>query len=134
MDEVILAAAGILDMADSFYALYREFLVERRQGLALLDDFVSERQERHPLAEPVLETLTSLPRLMEDRRRFREAATRSLDQIPVVVEHVDVTPVLRTAVGHSRTGASEHFRFFVAATAAVHAWRLRIPARSLTVS
>ncbi len=133
-DEVILAAAGILDMADSFYALYREFLVERRRGLALLADFVSERQERHPLSEPVLETLTSLPGLMDDRRRFRDAATRALDQIPVVVEHVDVTPVLRNAVNHSTTAASEPFRFFVAAAAAVHAWRLRIPGRSPPVS
>ncbi|MCY4378066.1 MAG: MFS transporter [Spirochaetaceae bacterium] len=130
-DEVILSAAGILDMADSFYALYGEFLVDRRQGLALLSDYVSERQEQHPLSDPVLETLTSLPRLVDDGPRFQEAATLALDRIPVVVEHVDVTPVLRMAVRHPTTGASEPFRFFVAATAAVHAWRLRIPARSL---
>ena len=130
-DEVILAAAGILDMADSFYAPYRGFVADRRQGLALLADYVAERQERHPLAAATLDRLTSLPPLVGDGARFREAATRALAEVPVVVDQVDVTPVLRAAVGHRHTGASEQFHFFVAAAVAVYAWRLRIPGRSL---
>ena len=44
-DEIILAAAGILRIADTFYPLYQEFLAEPRHGLALLSDFLEERQE-----------------------------------------------------------------------------------------
>ena len=119
-------------MADSFYALYREFLVQRRHGLVLLADVLSERQERHPLPGPVFELLTSMPALLDDRAGFRDAAAASLEKIPIVVKHADVTPVLRNAIGHSRAGAIEQFRFFVAALAAVYAWRVRIPAQSLT--
>ena len=133
-DEVTLAAAGILDMADSFYVLYREFLVDGRHGLVLLSDYLSERQERYPLSSSVQDALTSMPELIDDAPPFREAAARALDRIPIVVDHVDVTPVLRSAIGHGRSGAIREFRFFVTAAAAVHAWRLRIPSRSLSAA
>ena len=132
-DEVILSAAGILHMADSFYAPYRGFVADRRQGLALLADYVAERQERHPLAASTLAMLTSLPALVGDESRFREAATRALTAVPVVTQRVDVTAVLRAAVTHRSTGACERFRFFVAAAVAVHAWRLPIGRQSLRV-
>ena len=130
-DEVILSAAGILDMADTFYTLYREFLVDRRHGLVLLTDFLSERHERHPLPTQTHDALTSMSTLLGDEG-YREAATHALDRIPIVVNHFDVTPTLRDALNHPRTGAIEQFRFFLVAAAVVHAWRLRIPSRSLS--
>ena len=130
-DEVILSAAGILHMADSFYAPYRGFVADRRHGLALLADYVAERHERHPLAASTLALLTSLPALVGDGSRFPGAATRALAAVPVVAQRVDVTPVLRAAVDQPRTGACERFHFFVAAAVAVHAWRLPIARQSL---
>jgi chloramphenicol 3-O-phosphotransferase len=63
-DEVILATAGILDMADTFYANYRGFLADADQGMALLADFMGESRERHPLDDPSIELLASLPELI----------------------------------------------------------------------
>ena len=124
-DEVILAAAGILEMADTFYAQYREFLADAEQGLVLLADFIAESQERHAIDDASIELLTSLPDLIDDKD-FPERAAAALARMPVVVQQTNVTAVLETALRHPRTGSSPQFRFLLAAAVAVYAWRLRI--------
>ncbi|MDE0446664.1 MAG: MFS transporter [Spirochaetaceae bacterium] len=129
-DEVILASAGILETADTFYAQYRDFLAEATQGLAMLADFVAENQERHPLPGPTTEQLTTLLDLIDDSA-FAEHAASALARIPVVVQRTDVTPALAAATRHPSTGRSPQFRFFLAAVLAVYAWRMRIAVKSL---
>ena len=129
-DEVILAAAGILDMADTFYAQYREFLVGAERGLVLLADFIAESQERHPLDASSLEMLTSLPDLI-NHDTFPGRAAAALAQMPVAAHGTNVTQALDAAIRRPRPGVSPHFRFFVAAALAVYAWRLRIAVAKL---
>ena len=129
-DEVILAAAGILEMADTFYAQYREFLTQADRGRLLLADFIAENQELHPLDGSSLELLTSLPDLI-DHDTFPERARVALAGIPVVVRRTNVTAALDDAIRRPDTSRSPRFRFFVAAALAVYAWRLRIAVAKL---
>ena len=129
-DEVILAAAGILEMADTFYAQYREFLADAGQGVVLLADFVAESQERHAIDDASIGLLTSLPDLIDDND-FPEQAAAALARMPVIVQKTNVTAVLEAALRQPRTGSSPQFRFFVAAAVAVYAWRLRIAVGTL---
>ena len=123
-DEIILAAAGILRIADTFYPLYQEFLAERGHGLALLTDLLEERQERQPRGAnrpPAGADVAALPRLI-DAAAFPEAAARALAASPVTVAGTDLTPVLREALARPQTGALAPFRYFVAAAAACFTW------------
>ena len=129
-DEVILAAAGILEMADTFYAQYRDFLADAAQGRAILADFVAESQERHSLDGASLDLLTSLIGLIDDDV-YPERAAAALSRMPVVVQGTNVTSVLGNAIRHPRTGRLPQFRFFLAAALAVYAWRMRIAVKTL---
>ena len=122
-DEVILAAAGILEMAEMFYPLYQGFLTESRRGLALVTDFVDERQEQRRLAPPTLELVSAPVARFDDLPEFHAAAGRALEQVPVVVRDTAVTPALREALARPTTGALDHYRFLIVATVAFYAWR-----------
>ena len=127
-DEIILAAAGILRIADTFYPLYQEFLAEPRHGLALLSDFLEERQELQPraaVAPAGHAEVTALARLVDAPGAFPEAAERALAATPVAVEGTDLTAVLREALARPRTGALAQFRFLVATAAACFTWPAR---------
>lgn len=143
-DEIILAASGILRMADTFYPLYQGFLAERRYGLALLTDFLEERQERQPrdaVTPAARERVAALPPLIDDApgaaptsaaqseaaQAFRTAAARTLAECPITVEGTDVNPVLLDALSRPHTGGLVQFRFFVAAAAACYTWPAPIP-------
>lgn len=133
-DEIILAAAGILRISDTFYPLYQEFLTERRHGLALLADLLEERQERRkrqaraagaPAAAPAVPAeVTALPRLVDDPA-FPAAAECALAASPIAVEGTDLNPVLREALARPHTGALAQFRFCVATAAACYTWPLQ---------
>ena len=122
-DEVILSAAGILEMANSFYPLYQGFLADARRGLALVTDYVAEQQERARLEPPVLALVTALVAAFPDPEPFRAAAGDALEQIPVVVRDVPLTAILGEALQRPVTGALDHFRFLLTATVAFYAWR-----------
>ena len=127
-DEIILAAAGILRIADTFYPLYQEFLTEPRHGLALLADLLEERQERQPraaVAPAAGAGVTALARLVDAPGAFPEAAERVLAATPVAVEGTDLTAVLREALARPHTGALAQFRFLVATAAACFTWPAR---------
>ena len=124
-DEVILAASGILEMADTFYAQYREFLADADQGVVLLADFIAESQERHSIDDASIGLLTSLLDLVDDED-FSERAAAALARMPVIVQQTNVTAALDAALRHPRTGSSPQFRFLLAAAVAVNAWRLRL--------
>ncbi len=122
-DEVILSAAGILEMANSFYPLYQGFLGNARHGLAMVTDYVAEHQERARLAPATLNLVTALVAGFPDLPAFRAAAGDALEQIPVVVRDVPLTAILAEALARPATGELEHFRFLLAATIAYYAWR-----------
>ncbi len=128
-DEIILAAAGILGMAETFYPLYRGFLAEPRDGPALLADYLSERQERSPLAVAEFELLSALPVTIDDADRFQEIAPQCLERVAVTVGTTDVTPALRAACARSGTRSLMRFRFFAAVAVAFAAWQRRPAAR-----
>lgn len=112
-------------MADTFYANYRGLLADADQGMALLADFMGESQERHPLEDPSIELLASLPELIGEDA-FKERATAGLARMPVIVQGTNVTAALDNALRHPRTGRSPQFRYLLAAALAVYAWRMRI--------
>ena len=122
-DEVILSAAGILEMADAFYPLYQGFVAEPRLGLALMTDFVAERQEQRRLPPQTLNLVTAPVAQFHDPEAFRAAAARALEQVSVVVGDTPVAGTLVQALERPVTGELDHFRFLVAATVAFHAWR-----------
>ena len=122
-DEVILSAAGILEMANSFYPLYQGFLANARHGLAMVTDYVAEHQERARLAPATLNLVTALVAGFPDLPAFRAAAGDALEQIPVVVRDVPLTAILAEALQRPVTGALDHYRFLLAATIAYYAWR-----------
>ena len=122
-DEVILSAAGILEMAEAFYPLYQGFVAEPRRGLALVTDLVAERQEQRRLPPQTLNLVTAPVAQFHDPEAFRAAAARALEQVPVVVGDTSVAGTLMQALERPVTGALDHFRFLVAATVAFHAWR-----------
>ena len=122
-DEVILSAAGILEMANSFYPLYQGFLANARHGLAMVTDYVAEHQERARLAPATLNLVTALVAGFPDLPAFRAAAGGALEQIPVVVRDVPLTAILAEALQRPVTGALDHYRFLLAATIAYYAWR-----------
>ena len=122
-DEVILSAAGILEMASSFYPLYQGFLAAPRRGLALVTDYVAEQQERARLEPPVLSLVTALVATFADPSAFRAAAAGALEQVPVVVRDVPLTAIMGEALERPVTGALDHFRFLLTATVASYAWR-----------
>ena len=122
-DEVILSAAGILEMANTFYPLYQGFLDDARRGLALVTDYVAEQQERARLEPPTLGLVTGLLATFADLPAFRGAARDALERIPVVVRDVSLTGMLAEALERPATGALDQFRFLIAATVAFYAWR-----------
>ena len=122
-DEVILSAAGILEMAEAFYPLYQGFLGEPRRGLALVTDFVAERQEQRRLPPQTLNLVTAPVAQFNHPPAFHAAAGRALEQVPVVVGDTVVTAILREALARPTTGAQDQYRFLVVATVAFHAWR-----------
>ena len=122
-DEVILSAAGILEMADAFYPLYQGFVAEPRLGLALMTDFVAERQEQRRLPPQTLNLVTAPVAQFHDPEAFRAAAARALEQVSVVVGDTPVAGTLVQALERPVTGELDHFRFLVATTVAFHAWR-----------
>ena len=127
-DEIILAASGILRIADTFYPFYQEFLAERRRGVALLADYLQEQQEQQPRAASTPAThdrVTALPALIDGPGAFPEAAEHALAGFPIAVEGIDLTPVLRNALSRPHTGALAQFRFFVATAVACCAWPAR---------
>ena len=124
-DEVILSAAGILEMANSFYPLYQGFLDDARRGLAMVTDYVAEQQERARLQPPVLGLVTALVATFPDPPAFHAAAGDALQQIPVVVRDVPLTAILGEALQRPVTGALDHYRFLLAATVAFYAWLRR---------
>ena len=124
-DEVILSAAGILEMANSFYPLYQGFLADPRRGLAMVTDYVAERQERARLEAPELGLVTALVATFGDPAAFGAAAGAALEQIPVVVRDVPLTPILTEALARPVTGTLDHYRFLLAATVAFYAWHRR---------
>ena len=124
-DEVILSAAGILEMANSFYPLYQGFLADPRRGLAMVTDYVAEQQERTRLEATVLGKVTALVATFGDPPAFAAAAGDALEQIPVVVREVPLTPILSEALARPVTGTLDHYRFLLAATVAFYAWRRR---------
>ena len=69
-DELILSAAGILEMANNFYPLYQGFLADARHGLAMVTDYVAEQQERARLEPPVLALVTALVAAFADPPAF----------------------------------------------------------------
>ena len=87
-DEVIQAAPGVLDMADTFYAQCREFLAQADRGRVLLADFIAESQELHALDGSSLDLLTPLPGLI-GRDTFPERAAVALTCIPVAVRRTN---------------------------------------------
>ena len=124
-DEVILSAAGILEMANSFYPLYQGFLADPRRGLAMVTDYVAEQQERTRLEATVLGKVTALVATFGDPPAFAAAAGDALEQIPVAVREVPLTPILSGALARPVTGTLDHYRFLLAATMAFYAWRRR---------
>ena len=122
-DEVILSAAGILEMANSFYPLYQGFLGNARHGLAMVTDYVAEQQERARLAPATLNLVTALVAGFPDLPAFRAAAGDALEQIPVVVRDVPLSAILAEALARPVTGELVHYRFLLAATIAYYAWR-----------
>ena len=124
-DEVILSAAGILEMANSFYPLYQGFLADARRGLAMVTDYVAEQQERARLQPAVLGLVMALVATLPDPPTFRAAAGDALQQIPVVVRDVPLTAILGEALQRPVTGALDHYRFLLAATVAFYAWLRR---------
>ena len=124
-DEIILAAAGILRIANAFYPLYQGYLTEPRYGLALLVDFQEERQERQPresVTPAARERVAALPPLIDDPGAFRDAAERALAECPIAVAGTDLNPVLLDTLSRPHVGALAQFRFFVAAAAACFTW------------
>ena len=124
-DEVILSAAGILEMADAFYPLYQGFVGEPRRGLALVTDFVAERQEQRRLPPQSLSLVTAPVAQFNDPRAFHAAAGRALERVPVVVRDIPVAGTLMAALERRATAALDQYRFLVAATVAFYAWRKR---------
>ncbi|MDE0447534.1 MAG: MFS transporter [Spirochaetaceae bacterium] len=122
-DEVVLSAAGILEMANSFYPLYQGFLADARRGLALLTDYVAEQQERARLEPAALHLVTALVATFADLPAFRAASGDALELIPVAVRDVPLTATLTEALQRPVTGALDHYRFLLAATVAFYAWR-----------
>ena len=122
---MILSAAGILEMANSFYPLYQGFLADPRRGLAMVTDYVAEQQERTRLEATVLGKVTALVATFGDPPAFAAAAGDALEQIPVVVREVPLTPILSEALARPVTGTLDHYRFLLAATMAFYAWRRR---------
>ena len=122
-DEVILSAAGVLQMADAFYPLYQGFLVAQRRGLALVTDFVAEHQERRKLPPQTLTLVTAPLARFGDPPAFRTAAVQALEQVQVVVDETPLAATLVQALERPATAELDHYRFLVAATVAFHAWR-----------
>ena len=122
-DEVILSAAGVLGMADAFYPLYQGFLSERRRGLALVTDFIAERQEQRRLPPQTLNLVTAPVAQFHDPPAFHAAISRALEQVPVAIGDTPVAATLRATLQRPSTGELDQYRFLVLATVAFHAWR-----------
>lgn len=122
-DEVILSAAGILEMADVFYPLYQGFLGAPRRGLALIADFVAERQEQRRLPPQTLSLVTAPVAQFDAPPAFYAAAERAMEQVPVMAGGTPVAATLLQALRRPATAALDQYRFLVAAAVAFHAWR-----------
>lgn len=124
-DEIILSAAGVLEMADDFYPMYQAFLGAPRRGVAMIADFVAERQDqRRGRLPPQTASLVTAPVAQFDAvPEFRAAAGRALEALPVVVGGKPVAVTLLEALARPATAQMEQYRFLVAAAVAFHAWR-----------
>lgn len=122
-DEVILSAAGILEMADAFYPLYQGFLRGQQRGLAMAADFVAEHQEQRRLPPQTLSLVTAPVAQFDALPEFQAAVERALETVPVVVGGRPLAATLLEALARPATAKQEQYRFLVAAAVAYHAWR-----------
>ena len=109
-DEIILSIAGILDIGNWFYPIYRIFLEQSSDGIAMLKDYINQSSIAEPILTKMIIVIEGI--LVKPRTEFKKTIEILLNLIP----DKKISQILFDAVNNSQLESLDRLYFLITAS------------------
>ncbi len=109
-DEIILSIAGILDIGNWFYPIYRIFLEQSSDGIAMLEDYINQSNIEDPILSKMIIVIEGI--LVKPRTEFKKTIEILLNLIP----DKKISQILFDAVNNSQLESLDRLYFLITAS------------------
>jgi len=109
-DEIILSIAGILDIGNWFYPIYRIFLEQSSDGIAMLEDYINQSNIEEPIFSKMIIVIEGI--LVKPRTEFKKTIEILLNLIP----DKKISQILFDAVNNSQLESLDRLYFLITAS------------------
>ncbi len=108
-DEIILSIAGILDIGNWFYPIYRIFLEQSSDGIATLQDYINQSNIEESIRSGMNTVIEGI--LVKPRKEFK----KSIEILFTLIPDKKISQILIDAVNNSHLESLDRLYFLIAA-------------------